>query len=145
MKRLYQSFFVPSLLLTFLFILSGPPSQSFAQPLDDEYASAPLPQDQIVLPAAPEPWAASGHPLGDTIARGIDFLLRPAYSLAACGWFSAFGLPEPRSITELTMTGCPPEPSAPVVPGALPPLQPPALQQQPAPAQPSAPLQPAVQ
>jgi hypothetical protein len=138
MKRFYHPLTLFPVLLAFGIIISAAPSLSSAQPLDEAGAPAPLPQEQVVLPASPEPWAASGHPVGDTIARGIDFLLTPVYGAGACAWFSVFEPPDPRSITELTMINCPPDLQTLIAP------EPPAPSPQPAPSQPSAPQPPAL-
>jgi hypothetical protein len=68
------------------------------------------PEERVVpsLPMQEEPWVVSGHPVGDTLGRGIDFLLRPIYTAGSSAWFFVFTPPEIEPITELEMRGCPP-------------------------------------
>jgi hypothetical protein len=66
------------------------------------------PSDETqVAPRESEPWAASSHPVGDTIGRGIDFLLRPVYTGVSEAYFFVFRPPQPKHLTELRMGGCP--------------------------------------
>ncbi len=46
-------------------------------------------------------WAPSGHPVQDTIGRGLDFVLRPAYIGASQAFFFVYKPPVKHHITTI--------------------------------------------
>ena len=83
------------------------------------YPDAPIP----VLPEQPEAWVVTGHPVGDSIGRALDFAFGPVYEGGSWAWFSVFVPPEPYHITQLKMTGCLEEPVPISKPETAPPAQ----------------------
>jgi hypothetical protein len=98
MMRLLRFSLLSLASLAIIAAIATPPS--FAQPPEEEIVPSLLMQE--------EPWVVSGHPVGDTLGRGIDFLLRPIYTAGSSAWFFVFTPREIEPITELEMRGCPP-------------------------------------
>ncbi|RJP17070.1 MAG: hypothetical protein C4520_17870 [Candidatus Abyssobacteria bacterium SURF_5] len=112
--------FATFLLVFFLAALPTPIAEA-------ENEGAPPGSAQNAASYMEEPWAVSGHPIGDTIGRGLDFLLKPAYVAGSSLYFLVLPPPEPEHITGLEMHGCPP------VPPSAEPVEPPAEPAQPSP------------
>jgi hypothetical protein len=124
MKRLlgFQSLFLP---VIFIGIISFSVSTAFAQMSEEQYSPSYYPDAPIpVLPEQPEAWMVSGHPVGDSIGRGLDFVLRPVYNAGSWVWLSVFEPSGPYHITQLKMTGCPEEPEPVSKPETAAPAQP---------------------
>ena len=58
-------------------------------------------------PVYDEPRALTEHPVGDTIARGIEFVLRPMHTSLSNGYFKIVSHPAPRRITTIRLEAPP--------------------------------------